>query len=64
MPSIQECNSTACVKVTHHFLQQMLEKKLKGCIVFTSSVSGYIPNPFAVMCKLFDLCVCYGGVHI
>eukprot|EP00981_Chlorochromonas_danica_P012058 scaffold4399_cov175-Ochromonas_danica.AAC.8 len=44
-----ECNSTACVKVTHHFLKRMLEKKLKGCIVFTSSVSGYIPNPFAVM---------------
>jgi NADP-dependent 3-hydroxy acid dehydrogenase YdfG len=44
-----ECNSTSCVKVTHHFLQLMLDKKLKGCIVFTSSVSGYIPNPFAVM---------------
>ena len=44
-----ECNATACVKVTHHFLQQMLSKKLKGCILFTSSVSGYIPNPFAVM---------------
>jgi short-subunit dehydrogenase len=44
-----ECNSTACVKVTHHFLKLMLEKNLKGCIVFTSSVSGYIPNPFAVM---------------
>lgn len=44
-----ECNSTACVKVTHHFLKQMLEKKIKGCFIFTSSVSGYIPNPFAVM---------------
>lgn len=44
-----ECNSTACVKVTHHFLKLMLEKNLKGCFVFTSSVSGYIPNPFAVM---------------
>ena len=44
-----ECNATACVKVTHHFLQRMLEKKIKGCIIFTSSVSGYIPNPFAVM---------------
>lgn len=44
-----ECNSTATVKVTHHFLQMMIRKKLKGCIVFTSSVSGYIPNPFAVM---------------
>ena len=44
-----ECNSTACVKITHHFLQKMLAKNLKGCFVFTSSVSGYIPNPFAVM---------------
>jgi len=44
-----ECNATACVKVTHHFLQQMLAKKIKGCFIFTSSVSGYIPNPFAVM---------------
>lgn len=44
-----ECNSTACVKVTHHFLKLMLDKKIKGCFIFTSSVSGYIPNPFAVM---------------
>lgn len=44
-----ECNATACVKVTHHFLQQMLRKKIKGCFLFTSSVSGYIPNPFAVL---------------
>lgn len=44
-----ECNATACVKVTHHFLQLMLVKKIKGCFIFTSSVSGYIPNPFAVM---------------
>lgn len=44
-----ECNTTACVKVTHHFLKKMLEKKLRGCFIFTSSVSGYIPNPFAVM---------------
>ena len=44
-----ECNATACVKITHHFLSQMLAKKLKGCFVYTSSVSGYIPNPFAVM---------------
>lgn len=44
-----ECNATSCVKVTHHFLKKLLEKDLKGCIMFTSSVSGYIPNPFAVM---------------
>jgi short-subunit dehydrogenase len=44
-----ECNATSTVKITHHFLKKMLEKKLKGCFIFTSSVSGYIPNPFAVM---------------
>lgn len=44
-----ECNSTACVKVTHHFLKKMIQKNIKGCFVFTSSVSGFIPNPFAVM---------------
>jgi len=27
----------------------MMDKNLKGCFIFTSSVSGYIPNPFAVM---------------
>lgn len=25
-----ECNATATVKVTHHFLKKMLEKKIKG----------------------------------
>ncbi|CAM9254557.1 unnamed protein product [Ectocarpus fasciculatus] len=46
-----ECNSTSCVKITHHFLKKMLQRteKKKGCLIYTSSVSGYIPNPFAVM---------------
>jgi short-subunit dehydrogenase len=44
-----ECNATACVKVTHHFVQRMIVKKLRGCVVFTSSVAGYIPSPFTVM---------------
>ena len=26
----------------------MLQKRLRGCVVFTSSASAYIPNPFAV----------------
>jgi short-subunit dehydrogenase len=43
-----ECNATATVKVTYHFLK-MLAKDMKGCIVFTSSLSSYIPNPFLVM---------------
>lgn len=42
-----ECNATAAVKVTHHFLGKLVDKKLKGCIVFTSSVAGYIPSPFS-----------------
>lgn len=44
-----ECNATAAVKVTHHFVCLMVQKKLKGCIMFTSSVAGFIPNPFACM---------------
>uniref|UniRef100_A0A7S1XLR4 Uncharacterized protein n=1 Tax=Phaeomonas parva TaxID=124430 RepID=A0A7S1XLR4_9STRA len=42
-----ECNTTAAVAVTHHFLGKLVDKKLKGCIVFTSSVAGYIPSPFS-----------------
>lgn len=38
-----ECNFTATVKITHYFLGKMLAKNLKGCIVFTSSVSGCVP---------------------
>jgi short-subunit dehydrogenase len=45
------CNLTATIHLTHHFYSKMLEKKLKGAIVFTSSAAGFIPNPFAV---------CYG----
>lgn len=44
-----ECNATACVNVSHHFLQKLVTKKSKGCIVFTSSVAGFIPTPFAAM---------------
>lgn len=44
-----ECNATAAVNITHHFVQIMVSKKLKGCIVFTSSVAGFIPTPFAAM---------------
>ena len=44
-----ECNATACVKVTHHFLQKLLRKGQKGTFIFTSSLSGYIPNPFGVI---------------
>mmetsp|Transcript_21772 Transcript_21772/g.67005 ORF Transcript_21772/g.67005 Transcript_21772/m.67005 type:complete len:240 (+) Transcript_21772:122-841(+) len=44
-----ECNATAAVCITHHFASIMVKEKLKGCVVFTSSASAYIPNPFAIM---------------
>merc|ERR1719401_2649352 len=43
------CNLTANIHLTHHFYGKMLEKGLKGCLVYTSSSAGFIPNPFAVM---------------
>jgi short-subunit dehydrogenase len=44
-----ECNATSTVNITHHFIGKMVQKKMKGCIVFTSSVAGFIPTPFAAM---------------
>ena len=44
-----ECNATACLNISHHFVSIMVQKKEKGCIVFTSSVAGFIPTPFAAM---------------
>jgi short-subunit dehydrogenase len=44
-----ECNATAAVNVAHYFGQKMVKEKKKGCIVFTSSVAGFIPTPFAAM---------------
>ncbi len=44
-----ECNATASVNITHHFLGHMVKNKWKGCVVFTSSVAGFIPTPFAAM---------------
>merc|ERR1712176_91191 len=43
------CNLTANVHLTHHFYSEMVAKGLKGCIVYTSSSAGFIPNPFAAM---------------
>ena len=44
-----ECNATAAVAITHHFASLMVKNNKKGCIVFTSSASAYIPNPFAII---------------
>ncbi|GAM23994.1 hypothetical protein SAMD00019534_071690 [Acytostelium subglobosum LB1] len=47
-----ECNMMSHVKLTHFFLSKMVEKKLKGCITFTSSQSAFFPAPS---------CSTYGG---
>lgn len=44
-----ECNATASVNVAHHFIAKLVTKKRKGCVVFTSSVAGWIPTPFSGM---------------
>lgn len=44
-----ECNATAAINISHHFSSQWVSAKKKGCIVFTSSVAGFIPTPFSGM---------------
>lgn len=44
-----ECNVVASVKITHHFMQKMTQAGKKGCIVYTSSASAFLPSPFACM---------------
>jgi len=47
-----ECNATAAVNITHHFVSKLVSAKKKGCVVFTSSVAGFIPTPFSGMYEL------------
>jgi short-subunit dehydrogenase len=42
-----ECNATAAMQITHHFVSILISNKAKGCVVFTSSAAGFIPTPFA-----------------
>lgn len=44
-----ECNATSAVNVSHYFVKRLITSKKKGCIVFTSSVAGFIPTPFAAI---------------
>ncbi|MEW5298338.1 MAG: hypothetical protein WDW38_000928 [Sanguina aurantia] len=41
------CNAISAVQITHHFVQKMIEGKLKGCVVFTSSAAACMPCPFS-----------------
>jgi len=42
-------NCTTSVLIAHHFATKMVEKKLKGCLSFTSSPAGQMPGPMAAM---------------
>ena len=44
-----ECNATSAIKITHHFLNRLLDAGEKGFIGFTSSPAGCMPSPFAVI---------------
>ncbi|CAK0786342.1 hypothetical protein CVIRNUC_009555 [Coccomyxa viridis] len=44
-----ECNAVCGVAITHHFLAKMVQKKLRGCIVFTSSAAAAIASPFTAL---------------
>mmetsp|Transcript_19090 Transcript_19090/g.46864 ORF Transcript_19090/g.46864 Transcript_19090/m.46864 type:complete len:314 (-) Transcript_19090:231-1172(-) len=44
-----ECNATSAVRITHHFMNKILDSGSKGLIAFTSSPAGAIPSPFAVL---------------
>ena len=37
-------NATCTIKITHHFLNLMIQRKQKGLIEFTSSSGGFIPG--------------------
>eukprot|EP00798_Chlamydomonas_sp_ICE-L_P010127 gene10127-8027_t len=42
------CNAISGVQITHHFTRKMVDNKLKGCVVFTSSAAAAMPSPFSV----------------
>lgn len=37
-----ECNTTAAIRLTHHFYSRMIEQQIKGCIMYTSSAVFYM----------------------
>jgi|TARA_B100001142_G_C14304425_1_gene644224 short-subunit dehydrogenase len=47
--SNHECNATSAVQITHLFVCRMLNKNLRGCVVFTSSAAACQPTPFSAL---------------
>ena len=44
-----ECNAACAVRITHHFLNRLLDAGRPGFIGFTSSPAGCMPSPFAAV---------------
>ena len=42
-------NATSAFKITHHFVNDMLDKRMPGLVTFTSSSAGFIPCPMSVL---------------
>jgi len=41
------CNATSMVKITHHFVSDLIAKKRRGAFIYTGSTSAYFPSPSA-----------------
>jgi len=44
-----ECNALSAIRISHHFMKQMIENGCPGCICFTASAVSFLPSPFASM---------------
>lgn len=44
-----ECNSTSAVKISHHFINRLINEKRRGLVTFTSSSGGFMPSPMAAI---------------
>ena len=44
-----ECNATCTIGITHLFINRMTAAGKKGCVFFTSSSAGLVPNPLSAM---------------
>eukprot|EP01062_Namystynia_karyoxenos_P059378 TRINITY_DN50818_c0_g1_i1.p1 TRINITY_DN50818_c0_g1~~TRINITY_DN50818_c0_g1_i1.p1 ORF type:complete len:357 (+),score=146.18 TRINITY_DN50818_c0_g1_i1:92-1072(+) len=44
-----ECNAVSAFQLARHFVGIMVDKKLKGCVVFTSSPAMCMPSPFTAL---------------
>ncbi len=54
-----ECNATSSLRITHHFLNKMLDSGKRGLVAFTSVRAHY--SDTAPACQRAHACVCAHG---